>query len=186
MKTTIFYSLFRTTGRLCDVRVWDGEGGNAVPHQEVRRSGASTAGPNGYSRMLYLLSLNLRAFRCPFSTTSPTFPLSIPFSMLVLACSGSWFPLHIIHPLQFNLSPCFLLCLPLLPISSNLTRSAHGRGVRLMGTDAWSWDAPFVYTAQRYKDTGGELKDQTKTASGSLRLCTSSPEAHMGIFAFVM
>ncbi|MET0703863.1 MAG: cyclase family protein [Mycobacterium sp.] len=25
-----------------------------------------------------------------------------------------------------------------------------GQGVRLTGTDAWSWDAPFVYTAQRY------------------------------------
>ena len=24
------------------------------------------------------------------------------------------------------------------------------RGVRLTGTDAWSWDAPFSYTAQRY------------------------------------
>jgi len=24
------------------------------------------------------------------------------------------------------------------------------RGVRLTGTDAWSWDAPFVYTAERY------------------------------------
>jgi kynurenine formamidase len=24
------------------------------------------------------------------------------------------------------------------------------RGVRLTGTDAWSWDAPFVHTAQRY------------------------------------
>lgn len=24
------------------------------------------------------------------------------------------------------------------------------RGVRVTGTDAWSWDAPFVYTAQRY------------------------------------
>ena len=31
------------------------------------------------------------------------------------------------------------------------------RGVRLTGTDAWSWDAPFVYTAQKYaasKDAG--------------------------------
>ena len=27
------------------------------------------------------------------------------------------------------------------------------RGVRLTGTDAWSWDAPFVYTAERYKQT---------------------------------
>jgi kynurenine formamidase len=27
------------------------------------------------------------------------------------------------------------------------------RGVRLTGTDAWSWDAPFVYTAEKYKDT---------------------------------
>ncbi|SFM94069.1 cyclase family protein [Variovorax sp. OV329] len=27
------------------------------------------------------------------------------------------------------------------------------RGVRLTGTDAWSWDAPFKYTAQRYAQT---------------------------------
>jgi len=28
------------------------------------------------------------------------------------------------------------------------------RGVRLTGTDAWSWDAPFQYTAERYRETG--------------------------------
>ena len=28
------------------------------------------------------------------------------------------------------------------------------RGVRICGTDAWSWDSPFIYTAQRYKQTG--------------------------------
>jgi kynurenine formamidase len=27
------------------------------------------------------------------------------------------------------------------------------RGVRLTGTDAWSWDAPLVYTAEKYKAT---------------------------------
>ena len=27
------------------------------------------------------------------------------------------------------------------------------RGVRLAGTDAWSWDAPFVYTAEKYRET---------------------------------
>jgi len=27
------------------------------------------------------------------------------------------------------------------------------RGVRLTGTDGWSWDAPFVYTAKKYGDT---------------------------------
>ena len=27
------------------------------------------------------------------------------------------------------------------------------RGVRLTGTDAWSWDAPFVHTAKRYAAT---------------------------------
>jgi kynurenine formamidase len=27
------------------------------------------------------------------------------------------------------------------------------RGVRLTGTDAWSWDAPFSHTAQKYADT---------------------------------
>jgi len=28
------------------------------------------------------------------------------------------------------------------------------RGVRLTGTDAWSWDAPFPHTAQKYRETG--------------------------------
>jgi kynurenine formamidase len=28
------------------------------------------------------------------------------------------------------------------------------RGVRLTGTDAWSWDAPFSYTAERYRASG--------------------------------
>lgn len=28
------------------------------------------------------------------------------------------------------------------------------RGVRLTGTDAWSWDAPFSYTAERIRETG--------------------------------
>jgi kynurenine formamidase len=27
------------------------------------------------------------------------------------------------------------------------------RGVRVTGTDAWSWDAPFVYTAEKYERT---------------------------------
>ena len=27
------------------------------------------------------------------------------------------------------------------------------RGVRLTGTDAWSWDAPFVYTAKKFAET---------------------------------
>jgi kynurenine formamidase len=27
------------------------------------------------------------------------------------------------------------------------------RGVRVVGTDAWSWDAPFVYTAKKYAET---------------------------------
>ncbi|MEC3947811.1 cyclase family protein [Sphingobium sp. HWE2-09] len=28
------------------------------------------------------------------------------------------------------------------------------RGVRVVGTDAWSWDAPFKYTAERFAQTG--------------------------------
>lgn len=28
------------------------------------------------------------------------------------------------------------------------------RGVRVTGTDAWSWDAPFVYTAEKVRKTG--------------------------------
>ena len=27
------------------------------------------------------------------------------------------------------------------------------QGVRVTGTDAWSWDAPFVHTAEKYKET---------------------------------
>jgi kynurenine formamidase len=27
-------------------------------------------------------------------------------------------------------------------------------GIRVVGTDAWSWDAPFAYTAKRYAETG--------------------------------
>ena len=30
------------------------------------------------------------------------------------------------------------------------------RGVRLTGTDAWSWDAPFSYTAQKVAETGNK------------------------------
>jgi len=28
------------------------------------------------------------------------------------------------------------------------------RGVRVTGTDGWSWDAPFVHTKEKYKETG--------------------------------
>lgn len=28
------------------------------------------------------------------------------------------------------------------------------RGIRVVGTDAWSWDAPFALTAQKYAETG--------------------------------
>lgn len=28
------------------------------------------------------------------------------------------------------------------------------RGVRVTGTDAWSWDAPFIHTARRFAETG--------------------------------
>ena len=33
------------------------------------------------------------------------------------------------------------------------------RGVRLTGTDAWSWDAPFVHTAKKYGETQRRLAD---------------------------
>ena len=28
------------------------------------------------------------------------------------------------------------------------------RGIRVVGTDAWSWDAPFSHTARRFAETG--------------------------------
>jgi kynurenine formamidase len=33
------------------------------------------------------------------------------------------------------------------------TRYLLDRGVRVTGTDGWSWDAPFVHTAQRFMET---------------------------------
>jgi kynurenine formamidase len=33
------------------------------------------------------------------------------------------------------------------------TMSLTARGVRVVGTDAWSWDAPFVHTAKRYAES---------------------------------
>lgn len=33
------------------------------------------------------------------------------------------------------------------------TKYLLDQGVRLTGTDAWSWDAPFVHTAERYAET---------------------------------
>lgn len=35
---------------------------------------------------------------------------------------------------------------------ATLFLAAHG--VRVVGTDAWSWDAPFLHTARRYAETG--------------------------------
>lgn len=29
-----------------------------------------------------------------------------------------------------------------------------GKGIRVVGTDAWSWDAPFSFTARRFAETG--------------------------------
>jgi kynurenine formamidase len=33
------------------------------------------------------------------------------------------------------------------------TRYLLDRGIRVTGTDGWSWDAPFVHTAQRFNET---------------------------------
>ena len=35
-----------------------------------------------------------------------------------------------------------------------IARRLLERGVRLTGTDAWSWDAPFAYTAKKVAETG--------------------------------
>ena len=33
------------------------------------------------------------------------------------------------------------------------TRYLLDQGIRLTGTDAWSWDAPFVHTAKKYAES---------------------------------
>ena len=38
-------------------------------------------------------------------------------------------------------------------MGAEATRYLLERGVRLTGTDGWSWDAPFVHTAKRYAQT---------------------------------
>ena len=37
-----------------------------------------------------------------------------------------------------------------------MARRLLERGVRLTGTDAWSWDAPFSYTAKKVAETGNK------------------------------
>ncbi len=39
-------------------------------------------------------------------------------------------------------------------IGREATLSLLERGVRLTGTDAWSWDAPFVHTKQKFSESG--------------------------------
>ncbi|SDD53625.1 cyclase family protein [Ruegeria marina] len=38
--------------------------------------------------------------------------------------------------------------------SRDATNYLTDKGVRMVGTDAWSWDAPFAYTAQEFARTG--------------------------------
>ena len=38
-------------------------------------------------------------------------------------------------------------------MGAEATKYLLERGVRLTGTDGWSWDAPFVHTAKRYAET---------------------------------
>jgi kynurenine formamidase len=38
-------------------------------------------------------------------------------------------------------------------MGAEATKYLLDRGVRLTGTDGWSWDAPFVHTAKRYAET---------------------------------
>jgi kynurenine formamidase len=44
-------------------------------------------------------------------------------------------------------------------IGYDATMYLLGRGVRLTGTDAWSWDAPFVHTAKEYEGRRRRVAD---------------------------
>ena len=55
------------------------------------------------------------------------------------------------------------------------------RGVRLTGTDAWSWDAPFCYTAQKCgrrttirRSSGKATRPAATSATATSRSCTTS------------
>ena len=62
------------------------------------------------------------------------------------------------------------------------------RGVRLTGTDAWSWDAPFSYTAQKIAETGDKslIWKATRPAATSgiatSRSCTTSKHCRTMVF----
>jgi len=46
------------------------------------------------------------------------------------------------------------------------------RGVRITGTDGWSWDAPFSYTSRRYAETGdGSIVWEGHRASMDIGYC---------------
>ena len=52
-------------------------------------------------------------------------------------------------------------------------------GVRLTGTDAWSWDAPFSYTAKKVAETGNKAliwkatRPAATSAIATWRSCTT-------------
>ena len=54
------------------------------------------------------------------------------------------------------------------------------RGVRVTGIDAWSWDAPFSYTAKKFAETGDTRllweghRRAVKSATATWRSCTTS------------
>ncbi|MGY4293368.1 kynurenine formamidase [Bradyrhizobium sp. i1.4.4] len=51
------------------------------------------------------------------------------------------------------------------------------RGVRLTGTDGWSWDAPFVYTAKKYAETKRCRPDLGRSQGGTTHRLLPSREA---------
>ena len=58
--------------------------------------------------------------------------------------------------------------------------SCSSSGVRLTGTDAWSWDAPFYFTAQKWAETtiprssGKATRPAATSATATSRSCTIS------------
>ena len=52
------------------------------------------------------------------------------------------------------------------------------RGVRVTGTDGWSWDAPFIHTKERYARTGDAgliwegIAPAWRSATATSRSCT--------------
>jgi hypothetical protein len=74
----------------------------------------------------------------------------------------------------------------LLPVPDRVVTRFPERGVRLVGTDGWSWDAPFSHTRRKVAETGDAGLIACCSASFAFRSASASSRASLRCFSWPM